>query len=168
MECDCCLLVLMTGMAGEIQTENGQEMVGTDIVTQKIDIATTAADTRVTIDTEMAVTVTARLVIDTETAMTITMTVLTDRETVMTITVILVINTETAVNGWKMMLMVEIEIKTRLSRVASNDSGLTTLAEVRCMQNIPQSSPSPCSLVLQRKTDRYNSQESWHQKVEPV
>jgi len=121
--CDWCELVLTTGMVAEIQTENGHEMVGTDIVTQKIDIATTVAGTRVMTDTETVATVIATAVIDTETATSVTMTPVIDRET--------------AVSGWKTMPthrasvpIVETEITTRLSRVISSDNGLTTLAEV--------------------------------------
>jgi len=66
----------MLDTEAEILTENGQEMVGTDIVTVKIDIEMTAADTMVMAvivtvtvvrGTEMMVTVTVRPVIDPET-----------------------------------------------------------------------------------------------------
>jgi len=148
----------MVGMVEEVPIENGQEMVGRDTVIQKIDITMTAADTRVMTDTEMALTVTVTLVIDTETVMTVTMTPVIGRETLMIVTMTLVIDTETTANGWMMMLthhvlvlIVEIEMWIRLSRVARDDSSLTTLAEVGYISHSPS---LLCSFVLQRNGNR--------------
>ena len=126
--------MLMAGTVEGAPTENGQETVGTDIATRKIDIRTTAAGTRAT---EMLVTVTVRLAIDTETAVSVTMTLVIGR-------------LETAASGCKMtptrrvwVPTVEIEIMTRQRRVASSsDNTLTTPVEV-C------SSPLQHDFVLQ-------------------
>jgi len=113
----------MAGTVAEILTENGREMVGTEIVIVMIDIMmtevdiramtgsmTTVADTRVMIGTETVAVVTGILVIGTE-----------------------MTGTRTVVSGWRMKVtgheMVEIEIKSRMSRVDSNNT-LQTEVEV--------------------------------------
>jgi len=122
----------MSGMAEEILTGIGQEMAGTGIVTRTIDIATTAADIKPMIGTEIQVaTVTVRPVIDTETEMSVTTTAVIGIGTVMSATVRLVRDTEMAVSGCvKMLTTHEIEITRTRSMVAGNDSH-TTLAEVQ-------------------------------------
>jgi len=109
MQRDLFLLVMLAGSEVEIQTENGQGMVGTDIVTAMITTVMTAAGTRV----------------------------MTGTETTATVTVTAVIGTEMAVNGWKTkeishesVQMVESGTKSRVTGVDSNVNTPTTKAEV--------------------------------------